>query len=45
MGFYLIDVHSAIGLPMVGTIAGITSALAGPAAPIVVPIAASIVLA
>jgi GTP-binding protein EngB required for normal cell division len=35
----------AIGLPIVGTIAGIMSALAGPAAPIVVPIAASIVLA
>ncbi|KAG2336929.1 hypothetical protein BDR05DRAFT_970748 [Suillus weaverae] len=35
----------AIGLPLVGTIAGIMSALAGPAAPIVVPIAASIVLA
>jgi hypothetical protein len=30
---------------MVGTIAGIVSALAGPAAPIVVPIAASAVLA
>jgi len=29
---------------MVGTIAGIVSALAGPAAPIVVPIAASAVL-
>lgn len=35
----------AIGLPMVGTIAGIVSTLAGPAAPIVVPIAASILLA
>ncbi|KAG1810941.1 uncharacterized protein BJ212DRAFT_1526061, partial [Suillus subaureus] len=35
----------AIGLPIVGTIAGIMSALAGPAAPIVVPIAASVVLA
>ncbi|KAG2126191.1 hypothetical protein BD769DRAFT_1668628 [Suillus cothurnatus] len=34
-----------IGLSMVGTIAGIVSALAGPAAPIVVPIAASAVLA
>ena len=30
---------------MVGTIAGIVSALAGPAAPIVVPIAAGTVLA
>ncbi|KAG2348295.1 hypothetical protein BDR05DRAFT_995709 [Suillus weaverae] len=35
----------AIGLSMVGTIAGIVSALAGPAAPIVVPIAASAVFA
>jgi GTPase SAR1 family protein len=34
-----------IGLSMVGTIAGIVSALAGPAAPIVVPIAAGAVLA
>jgi len=34
-----------VGLSMVGTIAGIVSALAGPAAPIVVPIAASAVLA
>ncbi|KAG1858729.1 hypothetical protein DFJ58DRAFT_840324 [Suillus subalutaceus] len=33
-----------IGLSMVGTIAGIVSALAGPVAPIVVPIAASAVL-
>lgn len=35
----------AVGLSMVGTIAGIISALAGPATPIVVPIAASVVLA
>ncbi|KAG2143581.1 hypothetical protein DEU56DRAFT_242395 [Suillus clintonianus] len=35
----------AIGLSMVGTIAGIMAALAGPAAPIVVPIAAGVVLA
>ncbi|KAG1726783.1 uncharacterized protein EDB91DRAFT_1165595 [Suillus paluster] len=35
----------AIGLSMVGTIAGIMSALAGPAAPIVVPIVAGVVLA
>ncbi|KAG1898832.1 uncharacterized protein F5891DRAFT_440057 [Suillus fuscotomentosus] len=35
----------AFGLSMVGTIAGIVSALAGPAAPIVVPIAAGAVLA
>ncbi|KAG1727228.1 hypothetical protein EDB19DRAFT_2042885 [Suillus lakei] len=35
----------AIGFSMVGTIAGIMAALAGPAAPIVVPIAASVVLA
>ncbi|KAG2140671.1 hypothetical protein DEU56DRAFT_288749 [Suillus clintonianus] len=35
----------AVGLPMVGTIAGIVSALSGPAAPIVVPIAAGVVLA
>ncbi|KAE9387343.1 hypothetical protein BT96DRAFT_927670 [Gymnopus androsaceus JB14] len=35
----------SIGLSMVGTIAGIVSALAGPAAPIVIPIAASLVLA
>ncbi|KAG2072248.1 hypothetical protein BDR04DRAFT_1096827 [Suillus decipiens] len=35
----------SIGLSMVGTIAGIVSALAGPAAPIVVPIAAGAVLA
>jgi len=34
-----------IGLSMVGTIAGIMAALAGPAAPIVVPIAAGAVLA
>ncbi|KAG2368056.1 hypothetical protein BDR07DRAFT_1605662 [Suillus spraguei] len=34
-----------VGLSIVGTIAGIMSALAGPAAPIVVPIAASVVLA
>ncbi|KAG2145461.1 uncharacterized protein EDB93DRAFT_1329054 [Suillus bovinus] len=34
-----------VGLSMVGTIAGIMSALAGPAAPIVVPIAAGAVLA
>ncbi|KAG2355913.1 hypothetical protein BDR07DRAFT_1424802, partial [Suillus spraguei] len=34
-----------IGLSMVGTIAGIVSALAGPAAPIVVPLAAGAVLA
>ncbi|KAG1761947.1 hypothetical protein EDD22DRAFT_823989 [Suillus occidentalis] len=34
-----------IGLSMVGTIAGIVSALAGPAAPIVVPIAVGAVLA
>jgi hypothetical protein len=34
-----------VGLSMVGTIAGIVSALAGPAAPVVVPIAASAVLA
>ncbi|KAG1873163.1 hypothetical protein F4604DRAFT_1582665, partial [Suillus subluteus] len=34
-----------IGLSMVGTIAGIMSALTGPAAPIVVPITASAVLA
>ncbi|KAG1858794.1 hypothetical protein DFJ58DRAFT_781762 [Suillus subalutaceus] len=34
-----------VGLSMVGTIAGIVSALAGPAAPIVVPIAAGVVLA
>ncbi|KAG1723322.1 hypothetical protein EDB19DRAFT_1763646, partial [Suillus lakei] len=35
----------AIGFSMVGTIAGIMAALAGPAAPIVVPITASVVLA
>ncbi|KAG1885421.1 hypothetical protein F4604DRAFT_1573546, partial [Suillus subluteus] len=34
-----------VGLSMVGTIAGIMSALAGPAAPIVVPITAGVVLA
>lgn len=34
-----------VGLSMVGTIAAIVSAMAGPAAPIVVPIAAGIVLA
>jgi len=33
------------GLAMVGTIAGIVSALSGPAAPIVVPIAAGVVIA
>ncbi|KAG1892897.1 uncharacterized protein F5891DRAFT_1068363 [Suillus fuscotomentosus] len=35
----------AFGLSIVGTIAGILSALAGPAAPIVVPIVASVVVA
>jgi hypothetical protein len=35
----------SIGLSMIGTIAGIVSTLAGPAAPIVIPIAASLVLA
>jgi hypothetical protein len=34
-----------VGLSMVAAIAGIVSALSGPAAPIVVPIAASVVLA
>ncbi|KAG2137847.1 uncharacterized protein EDB93DRAFT_1253505 [Suillus bovinus] len=35
----------AFGLSIVGTIAGIVSALAGPAAPIVLPIVASVVIA
>ncbi|KAG2125433.1 hypothetical protein DEU56DRAFT_570291 [Suillus clintonianus] len=35
----------AVGLPMVAAIAGIVSALSGPAAPIVVPIAAGILFA
>ncbi|KAG0697501.1 hypothetical protein DFH29DRAFT_1003677 [Suillus ampliporus] len=37
--------NMAVGLSMVGTIAGIMAALAGPAAPIVVPIAVGVVLA
>jgi len=37
-------VRSTVGLSMVAAIAGILSALAGPAAPIVVPIAAGFVL-
>jgi hypothetical protein len=36
---------SSAGIAMVGAIAGIVSALAGPAAPIVVPIAGCLVLA
>lgn len=36
---------SSIGLSMVGAIAGIVSALAGPAAPIVIPIAGCCVAA
>ncbi|KAG2139697.1 hypothetical protein DEU56DRAFT_911961 [Suillus clintonianus] len=39
------NVRSAFGLSIVGTISGILSALAGPAAPIVVPIVASVVIA
>ncbi|KAG2126214.1 hypothetical protein DEU56DRAFT_892029 [Suillus clintonianus] len=37
--------NAAFGLSLVATIAGIVSALAGPAAPIVVPIVASVVIA
>ncbi|KAG2114996.1 hypothetical protein BD769DRAFT_1642260 [Suillus cothurnatus] len=37
--------HLAFGLSIVGAIAGIVSALSGPAAPIVVPIAAGVVIA
>jgi hypothetical protein len=37
--------HLAFGLGIVGAIAGIVSALSGPAAPIVVPIAAGVVIA
>ncbi|KAG1744535.1 uncharacterized protein EDB91DRAFT_1122748 [Suillus paluster] len=37
--------NMAVGLSMVGTLAGIMAALAGPAAPIVVPIAAGVVFA
>jgi len=36
---------SSAGIAMVGAIAGIVSALAGPAAPIVVPIVGCLVLA
>lgn len=45
MDFISSNVRSAFGLSIVGTIAGILSALAGPAAPIVVPIVASVVAA
>jgi hypothetical protein len=43
--FISFNVHSAFGLSIVGAIAGIVSALSGPAAPIVVPIAAGVVIA
>lgn len=38
-------IHRAIGLSTVGAVAGIVSVLAGPAAPIVVPIVAGVVVA
>lgn len=40
-----LHVSSSVGLSMVGAIAGIVSALAGPAAPIIMPIAGCFVLA
>jgi len=43
--FISFNVRSAFGLSIVGAIAGIVSALSGPAAPIVVPIAAGVVIA
>ena len=39
------NLYSPVGLAMVGTIAGIVSGLAGPAAPIVIPIVGCFVLA
>lgn len=45
MDLYLMIIHRAIGLSTVGAVAGIVSVLAGPAAPIVVPIVASVVIA
>jgi hypothetical protein len=45
MNFISSNVRSSFGLTIVGTIATIVSALSGPAAPIVVPIAASVVIA
>jgi len=45
MDFYFMIIHRAVGLSTVGAIAGIVSVLAGPAAPIVVPIVASVVIA
>lgn len=45
MDFYLMIIHRAAGLSTVGAVAGILAVLAGPAAPIVLPIVASVVIA
>jgi hypothetical protein len=45
MDFISSNVHSSFGLTIVGTIATVVSALSGPAAPIVIPIVASVVIA
>jgi hypothetical protein len=45
MDFISSSVRSSFGLTIVGTIATVVSALSGPAAPIVIPIVASVVIA
>jgi hypothetical protein len=44
MDFISSNIHSSFGLTIVGTIVTVVSALSGPAAPIVIPIVASVVI-